>query len=178
MTSTTLPVLRPFFKGNTLESEFGFVHCYHYHPINLLLHIIAMPILIFSLLTITFTIDYRLCLLFYVLYCTAIFTIDIKTSLAYFCLFGLLLIPAITFSTHGTSPILYGVLIFLTSLICQGLGHYIFEKAAPAFRLFEAMITTPTFLMMYVISNRNQTFWNDVKNETDKWRQMLKNKNK
>ncbi|CAF1029564.1 unnamed protein product [Rotaria sp. Silwood1] len=174
MSRIGLQLLYPFFKGNSLESEFGFVNYYHCHPINRLLHIITLPFLIFSLLSITYMIDYRLSLLFYVVYCTVIFIIDIKSGVAFLILFALIFGPAKIFSSQGILTIFYGLLIILTALIIQGIGHYIFQKSAPAFRLFEAIFITPTFLMMYLITNHNETFWNNVKNETNKWKQILK----
>ena len=56
----------------------------------------------------------------------------------------------------------------------QGIGHYKFQQSAPAFRIFEAIFTTPVFLIMYFITDHNKPFWNNVKNETNskKWKQM------
>lgn len=172
--SIRLFILSPFLKGDSFEDEFGFVNYYHHHPVNRLLHIIAIPFLIFSLLTITFSIDYRLSLLFYISYCMVIFIFDVKCGLAYLFLFTLLIGPAKLFSSQGTASIVYSLLIFFTALIVQGIGHFQFEKAAPAFRLFEAIFTTPAFLMMYLIIDHNKQFWNDVESETNKWKKLLK----
>ncbi|CAF1070566.1 unnamed protein product [Rotaria magnacalcarata] len=174
MTRIGLPLLYPFFKGESLENEFGFVNYYHNNPINRFLHTLTLPLLIFSLLTITHSIDYRLCMLFYLVYCAIIFIFDIKTGLAFFSLFALLYVPATVFSSQGILASFYGSLIFFTALIIQGVGHYIFQQGAPAFRLFEATFTTPAYLMMYLITNHNDIFWNNVKNETSKWKQILK----
>ncbi|CAF2628961.1 unnamed protein product [Rotaria sp. Silwood2] len=174
MTRIGLQLLHPFFKGNSLESEFGFVNYYHCHPINRLLHTIALPFLIFSLLSITYSIDYRLSLLFYAVYCTIISIINIKSGLAFIALFGLIFGPAKIFSSQGIITIFYALLIILAALTLQIIGHYKFQKSAPAFRLFEAIFVTPTFLMMYLITNHNETFWNDVRKETNKWKQILK----
>jgi uncharacterized membrane protein YGL010W len=173
MSSQTIFLLRPFFKGDSLESEFGFVNYYHSHPINRLLHTLAIPLLIFGILTITYSIDYRLSLAFYIFYCTIIFLFDYKTAISYIILFGILFGLTIIFSSQETKPIRNGLVIFFTGLIMQGIGHYQFQKSTPAFRVFEALFTTPVFLMMYLITDHNKPFWNNVKKETNKWKQIL-----
>jgi hypothetical protein len=55
----------------------------------------------------------------------------------------------------------------------QGIGHFKFQKSTPAFRTFEAIFTTPVFLMMYLITDHNKPFWQNVKKETNKWKQIL-----
>lgn len=173
MNNNRLSLLLPFFKGDSLESEFGFVNYYHSHSINRLLHTIAIPLLIFGILTIIGSINYYLAVVFCTLYCTIICLFDYKTALAYIILFIVLFDQAIIFSSQGTNSILYGSIIFFLGLSMQGLGHYKFQKYAPAFRLFEAIFTTPTFLMMYLINDHNQPFWNNVKKETIKWKEIL-----
>ena len=165
-----ISLLLPFFKGDSLASEFAFVNYYHSHPINRLLHTLAMPLLIFGVLTMFSSIDYKLSLIFWIFYCSVIYLFDQRTSIAFFILFGILLGPATIFSSQG---ILYGFGVFFTGLLLQGLGHFQFEKASPAFRIFEAIFTTPAFLMMYLITDHTKPFWNDVKNETNKWKQIL-----
>ncbi len=178
MSNNRMFLLRPFFKGNSLESEFGFVNYYHSHPINRLLHTLAVPLLIFGILTITYSIDYHLSLFFYIFYCTIIFLFDYKTAISYIILFGILFNLTIIFSSQGTKSILSGLVIFLTGLIMQGFGHYKFQQTAPAFRLFEAIFTTPVFLMIYLITDHNKPFWNNVKNETNKWKEILNKEKK
>jgi len=173
MNSHRISLLRPFFKGNSLESEFGFVNYYHSHSMNRLLHTLAIPLLIFGILTITSSIDYRLSLFFYIFYCTILFLFDSTTAISYIILFGILYGPAIIFSSQGTRSIFHGFVIFFTGLIMQGFGHYIFQQSTPAFRVFEAVFTTPVFLMMYLITDHNQPFWNNVKKETNKWKEFL-----
>jgi uncharacterized membrane protein YGL010W len=165
--------LRPFFKGDTLESEFGFVNYYHSHPINRLLHTLAIPLLIFGILSITYSIDYRLSLLFYIFYCSTIFLFNTKTAISYTILFGVLFGSVIIFFSLGSKSIFHGLVIFFTGLIMQGIGHFIFQQSSPAFRIFEAIFTTPIFLMMNLITDHNTPFWNNVKNETNKWKQIL-----
>jgi uncharacterized membrane protein YGL010W len=63
--------------------------------------------------------------------------------------------------------------IFFTGLMMQGIGHYKFQRSTPAFRLFDAIFTTPVFLMMYLITDHNKPFWNNVRKETEKWKQIL-----
>lgn len=167
------PLLLPLFKGNSLESEFGFVNYYHAHPINRLLHTLALPLLIFGLLSITSCIDYRLSLFFYISYCAVMFLFDYKTAVSYIILFGVLYGPAIIFTSQGIRSVFYAIAVFATGLIMQGLGHFQVQKSAPAFRLFEAIFTTPAFLMMYLITDHNQPFWINVKKETNKWKQLL-----
>jgi uncharacterized membrane protein YGL010W len=168
-----ISLLLPFFKGNSLESEFGFVNYYHSHPINRLLHTLAIPLLIFGSLTITYSIDYHLSLFFYIFYCAIIFLFDYQTAIVYIILFGVLFGPATIFSSKGTRSILHGFMVFFTGLILQGLGHYKFQNSTPAFRLFEAIFTTPVFLMMYLIDDHNKPFWKNVQKETNKWKQIL-----
>jgi uncharacterized membrane protein YGL010W len=173
MSNGAMFVLFPFFKGNSIESEFGFVNYYHFHPMNRLLHTLAVPLLIFGIFTTTYSIDYRLSLLFYIGYCTIVLLFDYKVAKAYFILFGLLFILAIIFSSSRRLPILYGIVIFFIGLIIQGIGHFIFEKSTPAFRIFEAIFTTPVFLMMYLITDHNKPFWHNVEKETNKWKEIL-----
>jgi uncharacterized membrane protein YGL010W len=168
-----MSLLLPFFKGNSLESEFGFVNCYHSHPINRLLHTLAIPLQIFGVLTIASSIDYRLSLFFYIFYCAIIFLFDYKTAISYIILFGILYGPAIIFSSQGTRSIFYGLVIIFTGLIMQEFGHYKFQPSAGGFHLFSTIFTTPVFLMMYLITDHDKPFWNNVKKETNKWKQLL-----
>ncbi|CAF1413874.1 unnamed protein product [Adineta steineri] len=173
MSGIGISLLAPFFKGNSLESEFGFVNYYHSHRINRLLHTCAIPLLIFGILTMTYSIDYRLALFFYIFYCGIVFLFDSKTAISYMILFGILFNLTMNFSSQSTKSILYGFLIFFSGLIIQGFGHYKFQQSPPAFRLFEAIFTTPIFLMMYIITDHNKPFWNNVQKETNKWKQIL-----
>ena len=173
MSNNKISLLLPFFKENTLESELGFVNYYHSHPINRLLHTLAIPLLIFGILTITYSIDYRLSLIFYLFYCSTIFLFDTKTALSYTILFGILFGSVMIFASQGSKSIINGIVIFFTGLIMQGIGHFVFQQSSPAFRIFEAIFTTPVFLMMYIITDHNKPFWNNVKNETNKWKQIL-----
>ena len=174
MSNISIALLLPFFKGNSLESEFGFVNYYHSHPTNRLLHTLAIPLLIFGILTITYSIDYRLSLFFCVFYCTIIFLFDYTTTIAYVILFGALFNLTILFSSHNSNSMAHGLIIVVTGLIMQGIGHYKFQQSAPAFRLFEAIFTTPAFLIMYLITDHTQPFWNNVQNETIQWRERKK----
>lgn len=174
----TIAFLLPFFKGKTLESEFGFVNYYHSQPINRALHTFAIPLLVFGILTMTYSIDYRLSILFSIAYCIVVFLFDSKTALAYVLLFGTLFYLMIISSSQIRPSIFSGFVIFFFGLILQGLGHYIFQQSAPAFRSFEAIFTTPVFLMMYLITDHNSPFWKNVQNETNKWKQILNNEKK
>ncbi len=173
MITNRISVLLPFFKGDSLESELGFVNYYHSHPTNRLLHTIAIPLLIFGLLTMTVSIDHRLSLFCSVFYCIILLLFDYQTAISYMILFGILYGPAIIFSSQGTKSNFYGLVIFFTGLMMQGIGHYKFQRSAPAFRLFDAIFTTPVFLMMYLITDHNKPFWNNVRKETEKWKQIL-----
>ena len=170
--------LLPFFKGRTLESEFGFVNYYHSQPMNRALHTCAIPLLIFGILTMTYSIDYHLSILFSIAYCVVVFLFDSKTALAYILLFSALFCSMIISSSQNHPSIFSGFVIFFSGLILQGLGHYIFQQSAPAFRSFEAIFTTPVFLMMYLITDHKSPFWKNVQNETNKWKQMLNNEEK
>lgn len=173
MTGLAPTLLQPFFKGNSLASELGFVHHYHFHRANRLLHTLAIPLLIFGLLTVCYSIDYRLALLFYTLYCTVVLLFDYKTALAYVVLFGALFYSASVFTPRSTTPALTGSAVFFFGLILQGLGHFVFERSSPAFRLFEAVFTTPVFLMLYLITDKNEPLWANIQEETRQWKRIL-----
>ena len=170
MNSFRLSLLRPFFKGDSLESEFAFVNYYHSQPINRLLHTLAIPLLIFGILTITSSISSQLSLAFVIFYCLIVSLYDYKAALGYLILFGMIFILTTIVSTRVS----YGLLVFMIGLIMQGLGHYVFQKYSPAFRLFEAVFTTPVFLMMSLINDHNQPFWKNLKSETIKWEKLLR----
>lgn len=165
-----MSILRRFFKGNTLESEFGFVNYYHSEPINRLLHTLAIPLLLFGTLTMISSISSQLSLVFVIFYCLIVCLFDLKAALAYLILFGILAIG----SSQIMLPISYGLIVFMTGLIMQGLGHYVFQRHSPAFRLFEAIFTTPIFLMMNLIDNHQEEFWKNIQNETIKWEKLLR----
>ncbi|UJR15862.1 hypothetical protein I4U23_002788 [Adineta vaga] len=169
----TSVLLLPFFKGKSLESEFGFVNYYHSQPINRLLHTVAIPLLIFGILTMTYSIDYRLSIFFSIFYCAIVGLFNYKIALLYTILFGILFCSTIITCSHNMKSMFSGLFIFFFGLILQGLGHYIFQQYAPAFRLFEAIFTTPVFLMTYLITDHKSPFWNNVQNETNKWKQIL-----
>lgn len=161
-------VLRRFFKGETLESEFGFVNYYHSHFINRLLHTLAIPLLLFGILTITASINAQIPLIFAIFYCLIVCLFDYKTALAYAVLFATL------FMIISSQGIHYGLIAFVLGLIMQGLGHYVFQGYSPAFRPFEAIFTTPVFLMMNLINDHHQPFWQNIENETINWEKLLR----
>lgn len=174
MSKKTSSILLRFFQGHSLESEFGFVNYYHSHPVNRLLHTLAIPFLVFGLLTLTSSIDYRFSFVFSIFYCSVIFLFDVRAAYAFIILFGVLFGPSVIFATQGLRSIFYGIGIFFTGLLMQGFGHYQFEASPPAFRAFEAIFTTPVFLMMYLISDHRKSFWKRVKEETAKWKENLR----
>lgn len=165
-----MTILRPFFKGETLESEFGFVNYYHSHSINRLLHTLAIPLLLFGIVTITTSISSQLPVIFAIFYCFIVCLFDYKTAVAYAVLFMTIMI----ISVQIVPPVSYGVMAFMLGLIMQGLGHFVFQGYSPAFRLFEAIFTTPVFLMMNLISDHHGLFWKNVENETMNWKKILR----
>jgi len=169
-----IPILPKYFKGDSLESEFGFVNYYHCHPINRFLHTIAIPFLIIGLLTLFSSIDYRLAIIFSIFYCSIVCLFDKQIAIIFVVLFGILFLPSISIvDSQGFKAIFYGFGILLTGFSMQGIGHYQFQAGPPAFRPFEAVFTTPVFLVMYLISNQNDPFWIQVKYETEKWKKLL-----
>jgi uncharacterized membrane protein YGL010W len=83
--------------------------------------------------------------------------------------------PAVWFiSTIWISATWWQLLIVIgLTLLLQLIGHVVFQHAFPAFRLFEATITTPFFMMWLFVNSLTgykQEFLEEVIKKSQKWK--------
>ncbi|CAF1174823.1 unnamed protein product [Didymodactylos carnosus] len=184
--SLSLYLLKPFFKGDSLANEFGFVNYYHSNKINRILHVVALPFLVIAVLMFAQLIDHLLpkslplkfSFVFAVLYCILFFLYDRRVGIAYTVLFGFLWWPTITFAGHLSflHSLVYAVFILLFAQLVQFIGHIGFQLQSPAFRFFEATVTTPAFLMLHMLNGLTgykEDFFKEIRKETQQWKEQL-----
>uniref|UniRef100_A0A7S3D658 Uncharacterized protein n=1 Tax=Palpitomonas bilix TaxID=652834 RepID=A0A7S3D658_9EUKA len=164
----------PLFKGKNLMEELQFIYYYHSTKGNQFFHLVSFPVAFWGFLSLLAIIPARPLLgvgvaplfgdsvpilplvpiLFYVVFYAVI---DLLVSFLWLVVFGALFICSEAFvnlsglSVGEVGGIGAGVMV--SFLLLQLLGHVIFEKRLPAFRIFEFLVTTPYFLM-FILATR------------------------
>lgn len=153
----------PLFKGANLLEELSFVFYYHSTIGNQILHLISFPIAVWGFLVLLGLIPARpaleaavvplfgnsipiLPLVLIVLYTVAFSLFDVIVAIMWLGVFAILFLASEAFinlsllSVGASAGIGAGVTV--TFLLLQLLGHVIFEKRLPAFRIFEFLVST------------------------------------
>eukprot|EP00742_Colponemidia_sp_Colp-10_P009227 GILJ01010046.1.p1 GENE.GILJ01010046.1~~GILJ01010046.1.p1 ORF type:complete len:181 (+),score=20.36 GILJ01010046.1:57-599(+) len=167
------------FKGKTLAEELAFVRWYHKHPINLTLHTIGVPFLLYSIFALlhcvklytspSFTI--HLSHVFSLLYVVGFTSLDL---LAGFCSISVFYwMHQLLDYADATSQ--YWLIAFSAALfaaVTQLTGHFKYEKDSPAFRFFEAVFTTPFFILLNIlfVIGWKPKFYKQIKTLTPMWK--------
>jgi uncharacterized membrane protein YGL010W len=169
----------PFFVGNdhNLLDELSFIYAYHSRSKNQILHCVSVAIVFFSFILLLSALsqvsdslhisergkEWPILPLFFIIgYLGFYLFLDFVTGLAFtlfmvlsYLLSATVLIPMANEKlTHSDQIVCWVVLTFVTilSLSIQGMGHLVFEKRFPAFRIFEFLVTTPFCMMLIVLA--------------------------
>ena len=145
-------MFRRFYIGSTVEEELAFSNFYHSHRANRFIHQISLVIqsvLLPNLLTNAAESKFA-GLAFAAIYFLPNSSVNVPSALLYFALMvGGALLPRQGSLIAGTSR--RQVAAVIICLISQGAGHLCFQGARPAFRLFEAAVSTPVLMGMYCL---------------------------
>ena len=147
-----LLVAAGLFAGESLADELAFIRHFHHHPRNLLLHHLGFPLTLLGALVLASSVSIAGVpghVVLAVLYTLGFLALDRLVGLGYALVF-VLLGGAVSWirARGGGWPIGLGLL--LTGGATQVLGHVIYERALPAFRAFEALFTTPFYLLLTI----------------------------
>eukprot|EP01136_Pigoraptor_vietnamica_P023978 Opistho-1_new@76566 len=146
-----------FKDASNLFDEMSFVYYYHSHAVNQALHLtttLSIFLGIFCLLALPDPLRPGgvpvLSVAFACIYVAYYLTLHVPVALSFAAVFAGLLYVA---SYAGPRLEAYpdGLYIAGATVVCaslQGVGHVIFERRLPAFRLFEFAVTTPFTLML------------------------------
>ena len=141
---------RLFHEQGTLLHELQFIHKYHHDPRNQALHICTTWIGLSCILLILTDLGIWPAAAFIAAFYIAYYAfLDILVATLWSALFS---ISALIIALWDRPDSIHQILIIAMSVVAvvafslQGLGHLIFEKALPAFRAFEFLVTTPFFL--------------------------------
>ena len=102
---------------------------------------------------------------------------DFIVGFAHILLFCLYYQPAVWFIKNIWISALWWQILIVIGLVLslQLFGHLIFQGSFPAFRLFEATITTPYFMMFLLINSftgYKQEFIDNVMKNKFKWKSI------
>lgn len=143
------------FKGEDLAEELGFVRYFHYHPVNVALHLVGFHLLFLSVLMFLARVCAGVDCALVALYVAGMLALEAPragvgacaaASLSPLCLLArrlLLCEPSFPYLCLGSAA-LGGSL--------QLLGHIHYDRSQPAFRAFEAFFTTPFYLYLQSLS--------------------------
>jgi uncharacterized membrane protein YGL010W len=140
------------FKGSTLDEELGFVRYFHNHPINVALHLLGFPLLLFALFLLL-GYDPVAGLPMYaplvVLWVLGFLMLDVTVGVCWAAVFAGLHHAVVTIHARAPEDVAeIALLAAIAGLVAQGVGHVRYDRSLPAFRLFEAFFTTPFYVML------------------------------
>ena len=140
----------PFFvnKG-TLIDDLSFSFYFHSTSMNQVLHFSTVMVLYSSVIILLHEISLAICLLFLLSYGGFLTFLDYISGIGFIIWFIFCLIVSL-FESSLSLPFAVGCIILLPPL--QLLGHVVYERRLPAFRAFEALVTTPLLLMILFLN--------------------------
>lgn len=147
--------------------ELSFSYYYHSHTANQLLHALSVPLvyagILFAVWAAFGPYGSHASLIFISAYVFRFATWDAAAGIAWLLLslaahaflhrqYAALAAAAASTPILSAVPLpLLGVLFSLLCLLAQLLGHVVFEKRLPAFRLFEAAVLTPFLCVLLIL---------------------------
>jgi hypothetical protein len=146
------------FKGKSFLEELGFVRYFHFQPINVYLHLVGFHFLVAMVLLWVRLVsnDYLLSAVVSVSFVVLITILDSGGAVGGVCAIVWLAINlslSLLFSSDLSTKT-----IIVISLLCgafggalQLYGHIFHDHSQPAFRFFEAFVTTPYYLYLSVL---------------------------
>ncbi|KAK4048602.1 hypothetical protein OIO90_005772 [Microbotryomycetes sp. JL221] len=158
-----------------LEEQFSFYGAYHTNKINVLIHIVCVPMILTTALLLTHgltnkslgdlradlpglesPIVYRLTIPSIYAIATALYYITLEplAGLLYApVLVGLSHVADVAYNTNAQQAIKYGWILFVASWIAQFIGHGKFEGRAPALldSLFQSLVLAVFFVWLEVL---------------------------
>jgi uncharacterized membrane protein YGL010W len=142
------------FIGPELDDELAFVYHFHHHPVNVRLHQVSV-FCIFAALQVVL-LPSRWGLWFASAYILFYACLHVPTALVWMMVFALqhalaARLHAFAGEQHYDWLLLGAGLTAAMGFTVQIIGHRLLEGKFPAFRLFEAFVTTPFFLALALL---------------------------
>ena len=172
--------------GESLIEELSFIDYYHFTQGNQFLHIFSNAMLSFWLIIFTMRVEIALGInlahIVMSMYTIFYLTLDPLVGIGWGLLFALYYPLAMYFFIYiWTAQWWATFLVMMLILMMQFMGHIIFEKKFPAFRAFEAFVTTPCnfhyfkkvfcmFLMISYSTGYKKKFLDEVTEKSSKWK--------
>ena len=158
-----------YFAGKTLEDELSFSYYYHLNVINQIIHFF-ITIFTLSSVAILFrnlsTITYIIFLIFLMLIYSSL---DLLSGISWFILTIIFSYPFII----NQENLLPYIIVQISLLLSLVVAHIFLEKSLPAFRPFEAVISTPTLIMVFLTNSMfgvNEKLVNNIKKRSSIWK--------
>lgn len=155
--------------GGNIKEELSFVHYYHHHKMNQILHMVSLFFIHYVAISYLKNLHHfsiNLSFLLASIYFLFFSYLDLFVGLLYLSIFILHYFSSIQINLFLT------IFLIVFFLLGQLLGHLVFEKKFPAFRLFEAGFTTPFFCLLRILfffGYKNDLF-EEIKVLTPKWK--------
>lgn len=143
-------------KGMLID-DLSFSYYFHSQDSNQFLHLTSILLIFFSLaIALAFVWAPAgvpvVGIAFFVVYASIMITMEYVSGLAYAAWFAASLTAAPFFLQFGQSAWIPALVAVVVLPLMQLVGHVCIERRLPAFRLFEATLTTPLFLMIRALS--------------------------
>ena len=141
-----------------LSGQYNFYKKYHKNPINVLIHVVCIPLIVWSfcvLLTpiVVFSAKFNLTFIISCLY--SFYYIILNYNLGKFMVSFMMMcwFTSYLFYYNTKGPLFYGLLINIFSWIMQFIGHGIFEGKKPALMdsLIQAFLIAPMFVLIDIL---------------------------
>jgi uncharacterized membrane protein YGL010W len=140
------------FKGATLDEELSFVRYFHNHPANVALHLLGFPLVALGLcllLGYDTVHGVRLYVPLAAAWLLAFAMLDVTVAVAWTAVFAGLHHVVLAIHTHAPEEVPeLAVGAMVLGVAAQGVGHIRYDRSLPAFRVFEAIFTTPFYVML------------------------------
>jgi uncharacterized membrane protein YGL010W len=148
---------RVFADKGMLIDDLSFSYYFHSQDSNQFLHLTSILLIFFSLaIALAFVWAPAgvpvVGIAFFVVYASIMITMEYVSGLAYAAWFAASLTAAPFFLQFGQSAWIPALVAVVVLPLMQLVGHVCIERRLPAFRLFEATLTTPLFLMIRALS--------------------------
>lgn len=167
-----------FAERGTLIDDLSFSYYFHSQDANQWLHFFSL-LAIYVALAVALTFAYApggvpvVAIVVFVPYAGTLIAMEVVTGLFFAAWFSLALVVAVVLLDVGDPTALY---VAIATLIVmppmQLVGHVCVERRLPAFRPFEALFTTPAFLMIRTLSlfGAFPRVMAEIKQRSQRWR--------
>lgn len=157
-----------------LRSQLGFYKYYHYNTVNVLIHAVFIPIILYSSLAILSDVEllnWRGNTLLSVLYSLFYIYLSVPTGL----LFSVIFVAMNTAISNGVlASTKEKWSLFILGWVCQFIGHYKYEGEKPAVfdNLIQSLVLAPYFILFELLFKLG--FYPELYKELDKDVKLMK----